>query len=335
MHVTHFQRRPRPEDFSLERLFCDVRAALPSEVRCRVHVARFVSKGWWRRLYNVLEAPFHRSEVNHVTGDIHYVDFLLPKRRTLLTIPDCAPLARLHGWRRAVLCLFWYALPIRRAGLVSVVSEATKTELLRHVGCPPDKVRVVACCVSHNFQPDPKPFPISKPGILHLGTAPNKNLLRVAEALRGIACRLRIVGRLNPAQEATLRRFNIDYTAASGLSAEEIINDYRASDLVVFASTYEGFGLPILEANAIGRPVVTSRLLSMPDVAGDAACLVDPFDVSSIREGILRVIEDGAYRQQLIENGFVNVRRFSAEAIAQRYIELYEELLSSRASRQL
>lgn len=328
MRVTHFQRRPMTGYFSLERLFGDVRAALPPEVECRVHVARFVSLGLWRRIYNVLEAPFYGGEVNHVTGDVHYLDFLLSRRRTLLTIPDCASLERLHGWRREVLRLFWYTLPVWRAGLVSVISEATKTELLRHVRCAPEKVRVVACCVSPAYQPDPRPFPAEKPRLLHIGTGRNKNLLRVAEALAGIPCRLQIIGWLDAEQAAALRTHGIDYEASSGLSDDEILGAYRHCDLVVFASTYEGFGLPIAEANAIGRPVVTSNLLSMPEVAAGAACLVDPFDPASIRAGIRRVIDDDAYRDQLINNGFRNARRFTPEAVARKYVELYQELLA-------
>jgi glycosyltransferase involved in cell wall biosynthesis len=98
--------------------------------------------------------------------------------------------------------------------------------------------------------------------------------------------------------------------------------------MVVFASTYEGFGLPIVEANATGRPVVTSNIFSMPEVAGDAGCFVDPFDASSIRAGIVRVVEDEAYRQGLIKKGFKNVKRFRADAIAHQYAELYNDLFS-------
>jgi glycosyltransferase involved in cell wall biosynthesis len=101
---------------------------------------------------------------------------------------------------------------------------------------------------------------------------------------------------------------------------------YCAADLVSFVSTYEGFGLPILEANAVGRPVVTSNVSSMPEVAGDAACLVDPFDVASIRSGILRTIEDREYRERLICNGFDNVQRYVPEKVTYKYIELYRRI---------
>ena len=81
-----------------------------------------------------------------------------------------------------------------------------------------------------------------------------------------------------------------------------------------------------MEANAVGRPVITSNLLSMPEVAGDAACIVDPYNIAEIRAGILRIINDEFYREALIHNGFSNALRFDPKEIARQYIELYKEL---------
>jgi glycosyltransferase involved in cell wall biosynthesis len=264
--------------------------------------------------------------VNHITGDVHFLALLLRTRKTLLTILDCVSLERLRGVRRAILKLFWYTLPIARSRMVVVISESTRTELLRHVGCDPRKIRVVPACLDSSFIAAPKEFNATLPRILQVGTGVNKNLSRVAEALRAVPCEWDIVGTLSSDQEERLQSLGLNYRVLGLLDADGVRSAYRSCDLVVFASTYEGFGLPILEANATGRPVVTSNILSMPEVAGDAACLIDPFDVESIRAGILRVVNEPDYRASLIVNGFANVTRFSAESVASQYAQIYREL---------
>jgi glycosyltransferase involved in cell wall biosynthesis len=91
---------------------------------------------------------------------------------------------------------------------------------------------------------------------------------------------------------------------------------------------YEGFGLPVLEGQAIGRPVLTSDLDPMRHVAGKGACLVDPYKVDSIRAGVLRIIENEDYRELLVREGFSNAAMYSLDAVAAQYADLYRELLS-------
>jgi glycosyltransferase involved in cell wall biosynthesis len=326
IEVTHFQRKPQAAQVSIERLFAQIREAMPVRVHCSTHISPHFSKGIFPRIRNLLDAAKHQSQINHITGDVNYLALAMDGRRTLLTIADCAALERLRGLRRAVLKLFWFTLPIRRARLVTVISESTRRELLRHIACDPEKIRVVYCCVSNDFIPAPKPFNAAEPEILHLGTAANKNLERLVEALVNLPCRLNIIGHLTTAQVELLKRCNIRYSNRPRATDAEVLQAFQNCDALAFVSTYEGFGLPIVEANAVGRPVVTSNILSMPEVAGNAACLVDPFDVTAIREGILRVWKDAAYREGLIQAGFENVKRFTPKAIAEQYAALYRDL---------
>lgn len=327
MRVIFHQRRPQGANFSIERLFADVRRALPEDIDAKVAVSRFASRGIFRRIYNMIEAVFRQGDVNHITGDVHFLAYFLRRKRTLLTILDLVSVHRLKGWRRAMLLFFWYWLPIRRAAVVSVISEFTKKDLLRHIKVDPRKVRVVYCTVSDDFKPVAREFNAAKPVVLQIGTGFNKNVERAAQALQGISCHLRVIGNLDEDQLTVLRQCGIEYSSVSNISEAQIIDEYRQCDMLVFASTYEGFGLPIVEAQATGRPVVTSTQCSMPEVAGDAACLVDPFDVVSIRAGILKIIGAPAYRDELVRRGFENIKRFRAENIAQRYVDIYRELL--------
>jgi glycosyltransferase involved in cell wall biosynthesis len=101
---------------------------------------------------------------------------------------------------------------------------------------------------------------------------------------------------------------------------------YRGAQLLVFPSLYEGFGLPILEAMASGVPVITSTTASMPEVAGDAAILVDPYAPRAIAEGVARVLAEDRLREALIQKGLARAQGFTWDSVAQKTLELYAAL---------
>jgi glycosyltransferase involved in cell wall biosynthesis len=330
IRVSFFERAAAESHFSIERLFDTVRGELPSSILPERVCVPFRGARVWGCLVNAVVAACRQGNVNHVTGDIHYVTLLMRKRRTILTIHDCGTLDRLRGIRRWLYYWFWFRLPIARSEIVTVISEATRDQLLKHVPVPQEKVKVVFDCLPKGFEHTEKRFDACRPRVLQIGgSRSNKNLNRICHALQGIPCHLRIVGGLSGEDARTLTELGVDYSADCDLSDEDLIEEYRSCDLLVFASTYEGFGLPIVEAQAMGRPVVTSRVSSMPEIAGDGACLVDPLDVEDIRSGILHVMRDVRYREDLIRRGLENVRRFRASSISKQYADLYAAMASS------
>lgn len=334
--VTHFQRKPGERNFSIERLFRDVRAALPADIDCDVHTAPFLSRGVLPRLRSIRAARRNQRGVNHITGDVHFLALGLDPARTILSVMDCGPLHRLRGWRRAVLKFFWFTWPLSRVRMVTTISEATRQELIELTGVSPAKVKVVHCCVSPEFTWRPAEFNVQRPRVLLLGTAPNKNLERMAAALAGLPCLVELIGKPSAAQAAAFAQNDIELQAHGDVSDADILAAYIRCDLVLFASTHEGFGLPIVEGQAIGRPVVTSNCSSMAEVAADSACLVDPWAIDSIRAGVLRVVRDSGYREELLCRGRKNVARFSAGHIAENYAALYREIaVESRGGRRV
>jgi len=331
MRVVFFHRQPIAHDFSIEILFEEIRKCFSAEIECVVATSRYPSRGVFPRLYNIIEAACKKGDVYHITGDVHYLTYLLRKKKTLLTIHDCGFLERPSRLKRYLYNWLWLIIPVKRASLISVVSQATKNELIKYVKCDPEKIYVIHDCVSSRFVPKEKMFNDRKPRILQVGTRKNKNLLRVIESLDGIPCHLDIVGHLTAEHQAALEKFHIEYSNSRNISTEAIVSKYQNCDLVTLVSTYEGFGMPIIEANAVGRPVITSNMGPMPEVAGDAACLVDPFDVSSIRAGIRSIISDQKYREQLVNNGYQNVLRFRPESIARAYVEVYTKIFMDSA----
>ena len=331
IHVQHFQRKPEATHFSLERVFDAVRRELPEDITTETHLCPYYSRGILRRILNIVNAALYQRDINHIVGDVHYLALGLIKRKTILTIHDCVGLRFKNGFSRYVLLWFWYWLPVRHVAAITVISEFTRGEVLNFTGCDPEIVHVIPCPLLSGFIAWPKEFCEDKPVILQIGTQlDNKNICRVAEALHGIPCRLDIIGRLTERQREVLDFNSIEYTEQWNISDEQVIEKYRECDMVVFASTYEGFGMPIVEANATGRPVVTSNIGPMPEVAGSAACLVDPYDCVSIREGIIRIIDDAHYRNHLIAQGYENAKRFQAEVIAARYADLYRDIFFSK-----
>lgn len=330
IRVTFVHRRRMTGHFSIERLFEVVRAALPADIEPDVWNCPYTSEGLFDRLGNIARATRHQGDVTHVTGDVYYVALLLDGSRTVLTVHDAVMLHRLTGLKRWLLATLWYRLPARRARFITTVSEFTRSELIAATGCPPEKVIVVHNPVDPLFTRVPKPFDSECPRILQVGTAWNKNLVRQAEALAGIRCHVDYIGVLSDAHRAALERAGVSYTARSAVSDDVLARAYAECDLLLFASTYEGFGLPIVEANVVGRPVVTGNTASMPEVAGDAACLVDPFDIASIRGGVLRVLADAGYREELVARGFENARRFAAPVIAERMAQIYRAVATGR-----
>lgn len=325
MKVVFFHRRPRPDvNFSVENLFNQIRTALPPVVDWEVKELKYFSDGFFKRLYITLQAAFYQRGINHITGDVNFIAILLRKKRTILTILDVGFMKHPNRFARLLLRFFWIILPVRRSGLVTTISQSAKDELLKYVKVDHSKVKVIYVPISPSFKRFERPFNKQQPVILQVGTKQNKNVSRLIQALKGVPCRLDIVGHLTVELEEQLRACSINYTTSKNLTNEEVLEKYKAADILSFVSTYEGFGMPIVEANAIGRVVVTSNILSMPEVAGNAAHLVDPFDVNSIREGIVKVIEDDNYRERLIANGFENQLRFNVNNIASQYTEIYK-----------
>jgi len=321
-----FFRKPFAGYHSIEELFGNIIKHLPGDIIPQIHISRFASNGICKRIYNLIEVLFFRQQVNHITGDIHYIAYLLPRRKTLLTIHDLEIVKRNKFIKRHIILFFWFFIPIKRVKYITVISTFTKQELLKYLHVPDKKIKIVPDCIPGTIEYSPKSFDSGCPRILQIGTKKHKNVPNLIEAIKNIPCKLIIIGEMEPELIALLNWNHIQYENYYNLSYEEVIDVYRKVDLVAFLSTYEGFGLPILEAQAMGRPVITSNLASMPEVAGEGALLVNPNDVRAIRESIKFLIHDAQLRQQLIASGLENIKRFTPTAIAEKYAELYREM---------
>jgi glycosyltransferase involved in cell wall biosynthesis len=324
--VYFFRKANAPWHHSIEELFGTIIDALPPEVSPSRYVMKYDSIGLWKRIANTFDASAHQGEINHITGDVHYIAVLMKKKKTLLTIHDLRILSS-GGWlRKAVLKFFWFTWPAKRVRYITVISEFIKKELIRLTGIPSSKILVVYDCISPGIVYVPKKFDSSRPVILQVGTTPNKNLGRVIPALEGLGVHLVIIGKLPQEHADHLNRAGISYENHVNLAYSEVLEKYRQSDIVLFASLYEGFGLPILEANAIGRPVICGNNSSLPEVAGDSALMIDAENQEEIRTAVIRLLADSSLREDLVRKGLENVKRFHPSEIGKRFYEIYMEM---------
>jgi glycosyltransferase involved in cell wall biosynthesis len=285
----------------------------------------------------------------------HYVLPPLVRCRSVVTIHDCIHLM-FPQYLPNRLALAYARTSItaaaRRANRVLTVSESSKRDILRFVDVPADKIDVIYNAYDERFGVEPheedvvrvrERFQLHDEFVLYAGNVkPHKNLTRLIEAFNLVRQRgldhLKLVMIGDEISKYTALRRAVHhhqlhkYVRFLGYLPEETLAVmYRLAGVFVFPSLYEGFGLPPLEAMASGTPVVTSNVSSLPEVAGNAALLVDPYDPAAIAEGIYTVLTDESVRRDLRRKGLARASQFSWEASVRRVREIYGEVANASA----
>ncbi len=246
---------------------------------------------------------------------------------------------------------------LRGASRILTVSDATRQDLVSLLGLPGERIEVIPNAIDEQFTRHDadedlrltlERYQVDYPFLLYAGSIqPQKNLRRLIEAFSVVqaeleqhprygALRLIIIGD-DPAGDPDLRRSVVLCRVQQRVRflgfvpIDTLRAFYRSAAAFVFPSLYEGFGLPPLEAMAQGTPVVTSNVSALPEVVGDAAVLVNPENVFDIARGIRQALLDDDLRRGLSARGLRQVARFSWDRAADRVLEIYREVLDSRA----
>lgn len=332
-----FVFRPRTaRGFSIENVFL----TLMDELRAEHEVIPY-HMGQCGLFGDVRALRRLRGDVYHITGGVNFVALLLPRHKTVLTIHDIAHYTiTLRGLRKLLYKWFWLSWPIRRARAVTAVSETTADAMMRYLDIGRDRVHVIRNCIHPGFFDigDKKALQVVLSGaenarvrrcwvVLQVGTARRKNVVRVVEALHGLNVEFWIVGRITEEIRTAATKYRIDVRNFVNVDQHELLNLYRDADLVTFLSLEgEGFGLPIVEAQASRTLVLTSDRPPMRDVCGISECVVDPRNISRIRAKIIGLMGGGEGVSRVLEAGLLNAQKYKPCAVAEEYVNLYKEL---------
>jgi len=234
---------------------------------------------------------------------------------------------------------------IRKLNMVLTVSQSSKNDIVSFCGIPEERIVVtpngvdldVYCELDRQQALDRvgSVYGIQAPYILYVSRIehPGKNHVRLIQAFdllkekAGIPHRLVLAGsKWNRAEEvylaASKTRYSADITFLGFVEGADLPSLYRGADLFAFPSLFEGFGMPILEAMACGTPVVCSNLSSMPEVAGDAALMFDPYREQDIADKMERIITDEAVRKRCVQKGLERSKKFSWHHTALKTLEV-------------
>ena len=304
--------------------------------------------GIYRRIWRYLPIPHECMFPGPVDLSVFF-NFIVPpniRGRVITTVHDLTYLRYPETMKRSNYKHLTRGMDysVKRSDKIVTVSNFSKREIQEYLGVPEEKISVVYNAPSlandsADYDQVCQKYGMRGEYILFVGTIePRKNvirLLRTFELLKGeykLPHQLVLAGGKGWQDEQIFQtlqntRFAGDIIRTGYVSAEEKNTLYQHAGAFVFPSVYEGFGIPPLEAMTWGCPVVCANAASLPEVVGDAAELVDPLDEASIAQGLLRVLSDHEYAEQLVEKGRARAGAFSWERSAENLFAVCKEVL--------
>lgn len=321
-NICYIYREREKNETSIELVFDTV----SDEVFRRGHnVFKWYKPVSWKRTFKeIRQLRRAKYDLYHITGDVNYLWLFFPWKKTTMTVHDIGMYKNNKKTiKRRLFVFVSFILPSFFLKKITCVSELTKQDLANKLGINSKRLIVINNPVVFDIEPSKKKFDETCPVILQIGTGRHKNLDSLIEAVNGLNCKIDIVGNPDNLLIERMENLNINYTVATRLSNEEILEKYRHCDILYFVSRSEGFGLPILEAQAMRRPVLTADTEPTKSVCGGGALLCSPEDIPAIRAGILTLCSNPQERERIISIGEQNVKRYDKVNIAKEYLDFY------------
>jgi glycosyltransferase involved in cell wall biosynthesis len=316
-----------------------------------------VEQVWWEQVGIVRAGTRERIDLLHCP---YWSNPLWAPWPTVVTVHDVIQFVLPeYAWRKISRVYFGIvSRGARRADAVITVSECSKRDIVKLLGLPPERIHVIGNAVDASIHPVRdawllasvrERYGIAGRFLLYFGGFDmRKNVPRLIEAYAALPAALRkeyqlvIAGRyqhlghpLYPDPRATVRRLGLEGRVifTGQIREQDKAPLYSAATVFAFPSLYEGFGIPVLEAMACGTPVVTSNSSALPEVAGDAGLLVDPYDTAAISGGLRTLLEDQALRDELARRGLERARLFTWQQVAEQTLGVYRYVANGAAAR--
>ncbi len=282
----------------------------------------------------------------------HSLDFLGPvwKKdfKVIQTIHDIIPLifSKEASYKSLFMCKYIMPLMFKTGDIIITFSDNTKNDLLKNYNIKPDKIKVIPLAGRDEFKQQipeteiirvKQKYSITKKYFIFTGTLePKKNVIRIAKAFLIMKKKyddfcLVFAGakgwRVDELYEIAKQEKDIIFTGF--VPDEDLIPLVKGAYCFLFPSIYEGFGLPVLDAFNAGIPLITSNTSSIPEIAGDAAILVDPYSIEELHKAMLIMIEKQEKRNEFIEKGKKQAEKFSWDKTVDEIIRIYESILGT------
>ncbi len=302
------------------------------------------------RKFFVLPLILQKKKIDIVHDTYHFGPFLFTaKYKKIVTVHDITPiiLSRYHQKLSIAYHKIIMYLILKHVDKIITVSNNTKTDLIKYFSIPSDKIKVIYLAADKIYYqrtndeiiPIKKKYGLNSKIILYIGTLePRKNVVGLIKSFHilknlGLEHKLVIVGRKGWGYIEIfecVKKLNLqkDVIFLGYVPTEDLPAMYSMSDLFVYPSFYEGFGLPPLEAMACGCPVITSNTSSLPEVVGDAGIIIDPYNIDELYEAMHSVLINETDRKDMIKKGLERAEMFSWKKTAEETLEVYEEVFN-------
>jgi len=313
--------------FSIERIFDCLGPELLKSVRLVVTRCPSMYAGPLDLVRNMLSLEISEdADVLHITGDVHYCT-LSPVVRIpcIISVHDLRMLDWASPYKKMLTKLLWFTLPNWKTSTWTAVSNVTADSLLG-IGIPSSKIEVIGNPVDSRIIFSDRPWSLERVSMLHVGTYAHKNLgLSILIASR-MNARLTVVGPLTVKDSIELHAAGISFQSLPLVTDEEIAMLYGKHTILSFPSSYEGFGMPIVEAQAAGTVVLCADIPILRETAGDGAIFLSLQSPLDCLPELVRTLSSKLLWHDMIQKGRRNASRFAVSKVAAAYLELYRKV---------